>query len=147
MSAKLIIKNSIIFALVLLWVYAAVSKLLDFNMFRGQMHRQILPEFAKSSLVYLLPPLEITTAILLLFDRTQFAGFSFSLALMTAFTIYVGAAVFRFYNHVPCSCGGVLSAMGWDGHLVFNLFFLLLSAIGFTIVYRERRGRQAVYSN
>jgi hypothetical protein len=139
MSAKLFIKNIIIFALVLLWVYAAASKLVDFNMFRGQMYRQILPDFAKSTLIYLLPPLELAAAILLLFDRTQFAGFSISLTLMAAFTFYVGLAVFRIFDHVPCSCGGLLSKMGWDAHFIFNLFFTLLAAIGFIIIYRERR--------
>ena len=139
MSVKLIIKNAIIFALVLLWVYAASSKVLDFNMFRGQMHRQILPDFLKSSLVYILPPLEVAAAMLLLFERTQEAGFMLSLGLMTAFTIYVGLAVFRIFDHVPCSCGGVLSKMGWDGHFFFNIFFLLLTAVGLSINYRERR--------
>jgi hypothetical protein len=139
MSAKLIIKNVIIFALVLLWIYAASSKVLDFNMFRGQMHRQILPDFLKSSLVYILPPLEVAAAMMLLFERTQEAGFMLSLGLMTAFTIYVGLAVFRIFDHVPCSCGGVLSKMGWDEHFFFNIFFLLLTAVGLSINYRERR--------
>lgn len=139
MSGKLIVKNIIIFALVLLWVYAAASKVLDFNMFRGQMHRQVLPDFLKSSLVYILPPLEIAAGFLLLFERTQLAGFFISLGLMSAFTIYVGLAVFRIFDQVPCSCGGVLSKMGWDEHFFFNIFFLLLTATGLTINYRERR--------
>ncbi|MGZ6416640.1 MAG: MauE/DoxX family redox-associated membrane protein, partial [Bacteroidia bacterium] len=75
MSQRLIIKNIFIFILVLLWIYAAFSKLLDFNLFKGQMHRQMLPIFLKTSLVYILPPVEIGAALLLLFDRTQLAGF------------------------------------------------------------------------
>lgn len=142
MSQKATIKNLIIFMLVLLWVYAAASKILDFNMFKGQMHRQVLPYFLKVSLVYILPPLETGIALLLLFDRTQLTGFYFSSALMTVFTIYVGAVVFRFFDRVPCSCGGVLNSMGWDAHFIFNLFFLLLTAIGLIITYRERRQSQ-----
>ncbi|MGZ3835603.1 MAG: MauE/DoxX family redox-associated membrane protein [Mucilaginibacter sp.] len=139
MSQRLIIKNIFIFILVLLWIYAAFSKLLDFNLFKGQMHRQMLPIFLKTSLVYILPPVETSAALLLLFDRTQLAGFIISGALMSAFTIYVGGAVLRFFDHVPCSCGGLLSSMNWSAHLIFNLFFLLLTAIGSIIVYRERR--------
>lgn len=139
MSYRLIVKQFIIFALVLLWVYASASKMLDFNMFRGQMHRQVLPAMVKNYLPYILPELEIGAALMLLFDRTQFIGFSISLALMVAFTIYIGGAVFRFYDEIPCSCGGVLSGMGWDAHFLFNLFFLLLTATGFIISYRERR--------
>jgi hypothetical protein len=143
MSPRLIVKNIIVFALILLWVYAAASKLLDFNMFKGQMHRQVLPDFLKISLVYILPLLEVVTAFLLLFDQTQLIGFFMSSVLMGTFTIYVGAAVFRFFDEVPCSCGGVLSSMGWDAHFIFNLFFLLLTATGFIIQYRERRKSQA----
>ncbi len=139
MSQRLIIKNVIIFTLVFLWVYAAASKVLDFNMFKGQMHRQVLPHFLKVSLVYILPPLELSAAILLLFERTQLRGFVLSFGLMVLFTLYVGAAVFRFFDNVPCSCGGLLSEMGWDAHFIFNLIFLLLTAIGLIISYRERR--------
>lgn len=139
MSARSIIRQIVVFLLILLWIYAATSKILDFNMFRGQMHRQVLPDFLKSSLVYILPPVEIAAAMLLLFDATRYAGFLISLALMTAFTVYVGLAVFRVFGHVPCSCGGVLSKMGWRAHLLFNISFLLLTAIGLIINYRERR--------
>jgi hypothetical protein len=104
-----------------------------------QMHRQILPDFAKATLIYALPPVELLAAVLLLFDRTQLAGFELSLGLMAAFTIYVGLAVFRVFNEVPCSCGGVINKMGWDGHFLFNIFFTLLAAFGFNITYRERR--------
>ena len=139
MSLKSILKNLIIFALVLLWVYAAASKMLAFNLFKGQMQLQILPAFLKSSLIYLLPPLEILAAILLLFDNTQLAGISLSVILLASFTIYVGLAVFRIFEKIPCSCGGILSKMGWDGHFIFNLVYLLLAALGFYLIYRERR--------
>jgi putative oxidoreductase len=139
MSQRLIIKNIIVFLLVLLWVYAAASKLIDFNIFKVQMHRQILPAFAKTSLLYILPGLEIAAALLLLFDKSQLAGFVISLGLMAAFTVYVGLAVFRIFDQVPCSCGGVINKLGWDGHFIFNIFFTLLAAIGFYISFRERR--------
>lgn len=144
MSQRLIIKNFIVFALILLWVYAAASKAVDFNMFKGQMQRQVLPGFLKEILPYTLPELEIATALSLLFDRTQLAGFGISAVLLFAFTIYIGGAVFRFYDKIPCTCGGLLGAWGWDAHFIFNVVFTLLTAVGFVIRYRERRSRQRV---
>ncbi|MBS1526463.1 MAG: hypothetical protein JST19_12485 [Bacteroidetes bacterium] len=144
MSVKLIIKHVIIFAFVLLWIYAASSKLIDFNRFRGQMQLQILPVFFKDSLVYILPPLEVIAALLLLFDLTQLIGITLSLALILAFTIYIGLVVFRFFDHIPCSCGGILSNMGWDAHFIFNLIFSLLAALGFYIIYGERREKAKI---
>src|SRR5579872_5586118 len=139
MSARLILKNIIIFALVLLWVYAAASKTMEFKMFKVQMNRQVLPLVLKESLVYVLPPVEILTAGLLLYEKTLKSGFYLSAILLTAFTTYVGLAVFKVLNKVPCSCGGILAKMGWSVHFIFNLIFLLLTLIGIYVFRRERR--------
>jgi hypothetical protein len=139
MSAKLIVKNFIVFALVLLWVYAAASKTMEFKMFKVQMNRQALPLFLKESLVYVLPPLEILTVGLLLSEKTLTSGLCLSAILLSVFTAYIGLAVFKILDKVPCSCGGILSSMGWNVHFIFNLIFLLLTFIGIYVFRRERR--------
>jgi len=135
---KLII-NAICFLLILLWFYAAVSKVSTFGMFRAQMHRQLLPLFLKNDLVYILPPAEMIAGLLLLFERSVLIGLYLSFIMMLGFTVYVGLAVFKVLGKVPCSCGGILSSMGWNVHLVFNTIFLLLTILGIYQVYRERR--------
>jgi putative oxidoreductase len=127
------------FLLIFLWVYAASSKLLHFGLFKIQMQRQILYPFLKSIVVYTLPLIEISTALLLLFKITQKVALYLSFLLLGAFSIYVGLAVFKVFKKVPCSCGGILSSMTWKAHFVFNLFYLLLTAFGIYIFYRERR--------
>jgi putative oxidoreductase len=127
------------FVLILLWTYAASSKLIDFGMFRAQMHRQVLFPFMKPIIIYGLPLFEIATALLLLFDRTCATGLYISGWLMLSFTIYVGLAVFKLLGKVPCSCGGVISSMGWNLHLAFNIFFLLAAVLGIYMIRRERR--------
>ena len=62
-----------------------------------------------------------------------------ALILMMLFTGYAGLVLAHYFGQVPCSCGGVLKNMGWTTHFVFNLFFLLLTAMGIYITYRERR--------
>jgi len=108
-------------------------------MFKLQMDRQALPSFLKEGLVYVLPPVEILTAVLLLFEKTLVTGLYLSVLLLTAFTVYVGLAVFKILSVVPCSCGGILSSMGWNVHFIFNLIFLLLTLIGIYVFRRERR--------
>lgn len=129
----------ICFLLILLWVYAAVSKVLDFSLFRLQMQRQVLPLFLKESLIYILPVTEVVAALLLLFEVTLRQGLYLSAILMGVFTIYVGLAVFKVFHNVPCACGGIIAAMGWHVHFVFNIFFLLLATLGIYQVHRERR--------
>jgi hypothetical protein len=130
MSLRLIFKYSLLFLLILLWVYAAGSKLMEFNLFKAQMRRQVLPEFLKESLVYILPSIELITAVFLLFERTARLGLYLSGVLLFLFTAYVGLAFFRFLDSVPCSCGGILASMGWGVHLIFNVIFLLLTVLG-----------------
>jgi putative oxidoreductase len=137
-NKKIYFINIVSFLLILLWVYAAASKLMDFNLFEIQMHRQLLPEFLKDSLVFILPPVEIGTALLLLFEKTIYTGLIISGSLLFVFTIYILLAITHLLGKVPCSCGGILTSMGWGTHLVFNLVYLLLTSIGI-IVYRERR--------
>ncbi|RFZ91100.1 hypothetical protein D0C36_19350 [Mucilaginibacter conchicola] len=129
----------IIFLLVILWVYTASSKLIDYGRFKVQMHNQTIPPLLATILIYTLPAAEIITAILLLNKSTKALGFYISASLMLVFTAYIGLVLTNFFGRIPCSCGGVLQVMNWPAHLVFNLFFLLLTFYGSYHVYRERR--------
>ena len=138
-TASQIMLQIIYFLLILLWIYAATSKLMDFGLFKAQMHRQVLFPFLKELLVYLLPPLEIIIAILLLFEVSQKIALYLSLIMLSIFTIYIGLAISNMFGKIPCSCGGVLTHLGWGTHFLFNIFFMLLTALGIYIVHRERR--------
>lgn len=133
----------IVFLLVLLWVYTASSKLMDFHHFRAQMHNQTVPRWMADLLIYTLPGIEIITALMLTFQRTRPTGFYASALLMAIFTAYTGLVVANYFSRVPCSCGGVLSVMNWPVHFAFNLFFLLLTVTGIYLLNRERRRTQA----
>lgn len=138
MKNRMLLVEIIRFLLILLFIYTAVSKLIDFNQFRTQMYNQTLPHWLSSVLIWTLPEIEIGAAILLLFERTRIAGFYLSTILMVLFTGYVGLALLHYFDRVPCSCGGVIKALGWKMHFLFNLFFLLLSVLGIYSAYRER---------
>ena len=125
--------------LILLFIYAAVSKWLDFDRFQRQMQLQALPLFLRFSAPWFLPPLELVTGLLLLYQRTRRTGLYFALALLATFSIYILLALLQVYPRVPCSCGGVLKYMGWRTHFFFNLFFLLLTLVGIFLENRERR--------
>jgi putative oxidoreductase len=112
-----------------LFVYAAVSKLADFDTFRGQLANQTFPHALAAILVYALPAAELLTAGLLLAQRTSLAGLWLSLGLLLAFTGYIALVKLHYWSRVPCSCGGILSHMGWTTHLLFNLFFILLTVL------------------
>jgi putative oxidoreductase len=124
---------------ILLFVYTAISKLIDFEEFERQMYKQAIPHLLAGIIIWTLPAIEIFTAFLLLSPKARFAGFVLSALLMAVFTGYVSLAVLHVFPRVPCSCGGVIKGMGWKIHLVFNLIFLLVSVSGVYITYKERR--------
>ena len=126
-------------ALIVLFVYAALSKLLAFDIFQRQMLNQVFRPWFDHLLVCLVPLLEIVAVALLLNKKTGYAGLWLSAALMAAFTAYTGLVLLHFWKRVPCSCGGILGHLSWGPHLLFNSLFLALSIWGIYLEQKERR--------
>ena len=123
--------------LILLFVYASVSKWLDFKIFIGQMNNQPFPNWMTPALVWTLPTVEIVISVLLMFNRTQLIGFRASFVLMLLFTIYATLILMKVFGRVPCSCGGVIDKLNWEQHLVFNLFFVAVALTGIILKRKE----------
>lgn len=121
--------------LIILWMYAALSKLSEFKTFGYQLKRQSLPAWSIPLLLYGLPVVELFTAVLIYFQRTRMKGLIISAFLMISFTLYVAFALSGVFAEIPCSCSGIISMLRWRGHLVFNIIFTTISFIG---VYLEK---------
>jgi putative oxidoreductase len=115
--------------LVLLFLYASLSKFFDFKHFIGEMNNQPFPNWMTPYFVWSIPLLEIVITLALVFERTRMKGLYASLILMTAFTIYTIAILMRLFGRIPCSCGGVIEKLTWQQHLLFNLFFVAISFV------------------
>lgn len=113
---------------VLLFVYAAVSKLLDFNTFQNQLGQSPLLSAYSHWVVWAVPISEILIAILLCINRFRIFGLYGFYGLMVMFTTYI-VIILNFTSYTPCSCGGVLEELGWTEHLIFNIVFIVLSGI------------------
>ena len=117
---KTSIVNIVILMLIMLWVYTAVSKLADMDLFVTRLQQQPLPVWSVAYLKWLLPASELIIALFLSIEKTRSAGLLFSFVLLTVFAAYVALALSGAYGRIPCSCGGVFTFFGWKGHLVFN---------------------------
>lgn len=113
--------------LILLFLYASISKYIDFAAFKRSMHHQPFPFWLSTIFIWTVPPIEISIAVLLIVPFTRLAGLYASLVLMSLFTFYIAGILLHFFPYVPCSCGGVISRLSWGQHLVFNVFFLLVA--------------------
>jgi hypothetical protein len=130
MSKKQLIIEGIAALLIMLFLYASVSKLIDFKTFTGEIRNQPLPRSWIPFLIWGIPFLEIAISAALLFEKTRLPALYASLIVMILFTIYAAAILLRFFPRIPCSCGGVIRKLTWPQHLVLNLFFVAISVLG-----------------
>lgn len=149
MSSKLKIKTVTIEIIcilyILLFVYAALSKLLDFENFQIQIGQSPLLNPFAGEISWTIPIVEIILAILLGIPQFRKAGLFSSLALMVFFTFYI-YAVLNFSSFVPCSCGGILEKLGWKEHLIFNCFFIGLAIVAIWLLdEKEQRAKWRLF--
>lgn len=117
------------FLFILLFVYAAMNKLLDIEKFRVQIGQSPLLTSAAPFVAWLIPVFEIVISLMLAIPKFRLLGLYSSFSLMVMFTAYI-VVILNFSDHIPCSCGGLLERLGWTEHLVFNIMFVLLAAAG-----------------
>ncbi len=139
MKRKLIVEV-IAFLLMLLFLFASVSKWLAFKTFIGDINNQPFPNWLTPWITNLLPPIEVMIVLALMFEKTRTAGLYASLILMTAFSIYSAAVLLKFFDYIPCSCGGIIKNLSWRDNLILNLFFVAISIAG--ILLRKNRFRK-----
>jgi uncharacterized membrane protein YphA (DoxX/SURF4 family) len=125
--------------LVLLFFYAAISKLGDYGEFRSSLADAPFIGRYAGVLAWFIPALEIYISLMLLFGATRLTGLYASFVLMLAFTVYI-AALLASGSDLPCECGGILNEMDWETHLAFNCFFVALS--GAAALVERRRLKQ-----
>lgn len=118
---------------VILFVYAATSKLWDFQQFKVQLGQSPILTAYAGWLAWLVPLTEYLLAILLLWKSRRLSALYAAFGLMVMFTTYI-ILVLNFSDYIPCSCGGVLEDLGWTEHIVFNLFFVALSIIAILLM-------------
>ena len=125
---KSIILSSICYLYVILFVYAAVSKLLDFENFMAQLGQSPLlspfADYVSIAVIFI----ELSIAVLLSIPKLRYFALWSAVALMIMFTTYI-IIILNFSSFVPCSCGGILEKLGWTEHLIFNTVFIVLGVV------------------
>ncbi|GLU56232.1 MauE/DoxX family redox-associated membrane protein [Dyadobacter frigoris] len=123
---------------IVLFIYASVSKLLDYQKFMIQLRQSPLLSAWSVLFSWFVPAIEIILAIMLVFSRTRIMALYGSFTLMVTFTAYI-ITILNFSDYIPCSCGGILENMSWKEHLLFNLGFTALVVIGILLESEKKR--------
>ncbi|MFC6095696.1 MauE/DoxX family redox-associated membrane protein [Flavobacterium qiangtangense] len=130
------IKNSAIqliaYLYAFLFIYAAFSKLLDYDNFIVQLGQSPIVSSFALVLSILVPFAELLLSLGLFIKRFRLFALYSSMTLMVLFTAYI-FIILNYSTYVPCACGGVLEKMNWQQHFVFNLLFVFMGAVAITI--------------
>lgn len=141
-------KNSavlaICFLLFVLFFYAAVSKLIEYEQFETQLLASpLLGNFAEW-IAWVIPAVEIIVSLMLFVPRLRLIALHASFYLLFIFTTYI-FLILNFSDSIPCSCGGVLEDLGWTEHLIFNIVFIFLALMG--IILKTMPRHRSNYKN
>lgn len=129
---KKILLEIICMLFVILFVYAAMSKLMDYQNFKLLLGKSPLLTDSADLVVWFIPTIEIIIALLLVIPKYRLLGLYASFSLIIMFTAYL-IIILNFAENIPCACGGILQRLGWREHIYFNLFFILIAGIGIII--------------
>lgn len=125
-------KSNIIYIIALLYVllftYAAISKILDFENFQVQLGQSPLLSAFAHFIAFAVIAVELLICCLLVWQRTRIIGLFAAYCLMLMFTAYI-YIILNYSSFVPCSCGGILEKLSWNQHIIFNLTFIILAVI------------------
>lgn len=126
--------------LIVLFVYAASSKLFDYNQFKIQLgHSPLIASYA-GIIAWLVPVMELMITGILSVKNTRLYGLYASGMLLLIFTLYI-AGMLLTEEHLPCSCGGIIQQLSWQQHLVFNIFFMALCGWGIIAEHHCKRNQ------
>ncbi|WP_418502090.1 MauE/DoxX family redox-associated membrane protein [Flagellimonas sp.] len=132
MGSKTIYQTTLLFirlAFILLFVYTATNKLMYLSVFQERLERFPFIAPFNGIISVFIPFIELVIAGLFLFPKYILPALYSSFILLMVFTVYI-ASVMKFSGSIPCSCGGVLSYMGWTDHILFNAGFMSLAGLG-----------------
>lgn len=132
---------------ILLFCYAAISKILDFENFKIQIGQSPLLSAYANFISFAVIVAELVIVVCLVFPNIRLFGLYSSTAIMSAFTIYI-YLILNYSDFIPCSCGGILEKLGWTEHLIFNLVCVAVGIIAIlqqVMFYRKSLKRHTLF--
>lgn len=134
--------NIIAALLIVLFVYAGLIKLLDYQVFRNQLSSFPLISGYAAGMAWQLPVLELVLSYFLLWPRSRLIALYTAFLLLLSISVYIVMMLTGDYV-IPCACSGVINFMSWIWHLWLNIIFMLLAITG---IWASKRRRGAYFT-
>ncbi len=134
---KSLIYEVIVAAFIFLFAYTGLDKVVNLKQFEDTFSKLPFADLLEVRMYSLVPIIELSIVILLVIPRLRQIGLYCTFFLMLFFALFVLYMVL-FVPKVPCSCGGLIKTMSWKQHIILNVLFTFLAAIGIKIKNRQR---------
>jgi hypothetical protein len=125
----------------LLFIYASISKILDFENFQVQLAQSPLLSAFAGFISYAVIIAELIIATILCIKNKRLIGLYLSLGIMVSFTVYIYLILY-YSDFVPCSCGGILEKLGWTEHMIFNILCVFFAFASIHVIQNQRGRKQ-----
>ncbi len=119
----------------ILWAYASLSKLGNYDKTLWSMRNQVFPLPVANVLAWLVPVCELALIPLLFLKRTQISGLWASCTLLLMFSFYITFTATGAFGRIPCGCGNLFEKMPDWLHVLFNLSFVALGYKALSLYY------------
>jgi uncharacterized membrane protein YphA (DoxX/SURF4 family) len=129
MKKTVLLLEVICMLFVILFVYTAISKFLEFGLFKAQIGMSPVLAPVSKLIAWVVPLAEIIDSVMLLIPAFRLRGLYLALGMMLSFTIYI-ILIMKLSAHLPCSCGGVIELLSWRDHLILNCVYILMAVAG-----------------
>ena len=117
-------------ALILIWSYAGIEKLIRFEASKHAFRNQTFPLELADALAIWVPLTEILLAVFLMIPLLRWWGYLGSIMLLSVFNTYIGLIWVGAFPRVPCNCAGLLESLDWASHFWVNWGFLGFALAG-----------------
>lgn len=128
MKSKTIIRVISTF-LIVLFVFAAVYKIIYFGTFRIQLNKSPFINGYAAWIAPLIPAMELLVAFLLYRATYRLAGLFCAFFLVSFYTIYL-LSMLHTGHEMSCNCGELWQRLSLSMHLLFNLGIVVLCCTG-----------------
>ena len=122
---------------VLLWSYAAISKIIVFRNFRSQLGQspglEAYAGFVACGVIFL----QLLTIGMICYRSYRLLGLWMTFGIVTVFTGYNGFILID-SNNLPCTCIGLFEKMTWKGNLILNMGLMITALSGIFFLRSER---------
>jgi len=128
--------ESICLLLILIFAYAAFSKIFDLGTLRTTIQQSPILSPFSAWLPFVVIGTEILIALFLMFGKYRLRAMCVSFVMLFVFTVYI-LFIKKFAKMLPCACGGIIQKLSWNQHLGFNLILMALVLLAIVVHSRQ----------